>query len=78
MHTPCRHYWYMKMRVGGCQLRSDLDMQTATLWFSSHPCIELGKGKGGGAGLADVADVQMKFNPLRWWKLQTSWGAYIM
>ena len=43
----------MRMSVGGCQLRSDVDMQTATLWFSSHPCIELGEQKGR-AGVADL------------------------
>ena len=46
---------------------TDLDMQTATLWLSSHPCIELvngqgkrrgGEGRGGeGRGGTRVADV---------------------
>ena len=50
-HPPTQALLNMRMSVGGCQLRSDADMQTATLWFSSHPCIELGEGKGEGVEL---------------------------
>ena len=50
-HPPTQALLNMRMSVGGCQLRSDADMQTATLWFSSHPCIELGERKGEGLEL---------------------------